>query len=235
MPTLAAGDGAYSRKHLELALKVAAATRYVFSPNTEVMDRIAELKRAAGWPTNGEPVLGIHVRRGDAAAAAASTDPAKATRKSFALATYLEAADRIGKRYGITHIFLATESREEIERASSLLPGYTFLWLDYDRTLFPDIRTSNQFIEDMSLDHPERARPLAVTGILDLYCFCECSAFVGAFNSEFSVLGWLLAVGSRGHLIPYVSLSQPSPQRHLHPYDALLNLRNNCPLELYHW
>jgi hypothetical protein len=83
------------------------------------------------------------------------------------------------------------------------------------RSIFPDIRTSNQFIEDLALDHPERANALAVTAILDLYFFCECHAFVGAFDSEFSVLAWLLTIGARGHLVPYVSLSKAPTQRSL--------------------
>jgi len=45
----------------------------------------------------------------------------------------------------------------------------------------------------------------------------------------------LLTIGARGHLVPYVSLSVPLGGWQLHPYDALLNRRNNCPLELYHW
>jgi hypothetical protein len=132
-------------------------------------------------------------------------------------------------------VFLATESRDEIESAARLRPQYRFMWLDYDRSIFPDIRTSSQFIEDFAMDHPERARALAVSAILDLYFFCECHAFVGAFNSEFSVLGWLLTVGSRGHLVPYRSLSGADPVKRLNPFRALLNVKNNCPLELYHW
>ena len=126
-------------------------------------------------------------------------------------------------------------SRAEIDRANRLRPGYRFLALDYDRSIFPDISTSNQFIEDFALEHPELARELAVSAILDLAFFCECDAFVGAFNSEFSMLAWLLMIGARERLIPYVSLSKPAAAKSLNPFSALLNLRNNCPLELYHW
>jgi hypothetical protein len=69
--------------------------------------------------------------------------------KILALTTYLEMADTICERYGIRDIFLATESRDEI--AMRLRSQYRFLWLDYDRSIFPDIRTSNQFIEDLAL------------------------------------------------------------------------------------
>jgi hypothetical protein len=208
----------------------------VFSPSDPVLARIRELKEAVDWPPPNRPVLGIHIRRGDAASAEAAADaPEKSTRKSFPLVKYLEAADKICERYGIRDIFLATESREEIARAAHLRPQYRFLWLDYDRSIFPDIRTSSQFIEDLALDHPDRAKALAATAILDLYFFCECHAFVGAFNSEFSVLGWLLTTGARGHLVPHVSLSRAAAGWSLNPFAALLNLKNNCPMELYHW
>jgi hypothetical protein len=228
------GAGPFSRHHAELVLKVAAATRYVFSPVEPIRRRAAALRIAMGWPAR--PVLGLHIRRGDAASSETThSAPAKSTRRSFGLVDYLDAADVLCERFGYHDIFLATESTEEIEGAAILRPQYRFLWLDHDRSLFPSISASGQFIEDLVLDHPERARPLAESAILDLCCLCECDAFVGAFNSEFSVLGWLLAIGSRGSLIPYISLSSPAAGKRLHPFAALLNLDNNCPLELYHW
>jgi len=236
VPRLSAGAGPFSPSYLELVLKLAVATRYVFSPVEPLMARIERLKQEAGWPAD-RPVLGIHVRRGDAASATEEEDeaPVLSTRKSFPLGTYMKAADQICERYGVRDIFLATESRTEIERATKLRPQYRFLWIDYDRSIFPDITKSSQFIEDLALENPDRARSLAETAILDLYFFCECDAFIGAFNSEFSVLAWLLAMGSRGHAIPYISLSRAAGRRSLNPFNALLNLRNNCPLELYHW
>jgi hypothetical protein len=235
LPRLQRGSGSFAPRDLERVLQVAAATRYVFSPTPDVMAQIRTLKASVDWPTS-EPVLGIHVRRGDAASPeAADEEPGRATRKSFGLTAYLEAADEICEKYGIRTIFLATESREEIENAARLRPQYRVLWLDYDRSIFPDIRTSGQFIEDLALEHPDRARALANTAILDLYFFTECHAFVGAFNSEFSVLAWLLTVGSRGRLVPYRSLSRADASKHVNPFRALLNIKNNCPLELYHW
>ena len=200
------------------------------------MNRIRELKAQMDWPDSKRLVLGIHIRRGDAASAdSGGGNPSKSTRKSFGLESYLQTADMMCERYGIRDIFLGTESRAEIERAIRLRPGYRFLTLDYDRSIFPDISNSSEFIEDLALDHPEFARELAVSAILDLAFFCECGAFIGAFNSEFSVLAWLLMVGSRGYLVPYISLSRPAAAKSVNPFSGLLNLRNNCPLELYHW
>lgn len=219
---------------LERLLKIAVATRAVFQPINQIETDLAALKSAVGWPAPNVPVLGLHVRRSDAASAE-SDGPARSNRESFGLPAYLDAVDRVCDAHGIRHVFFATESAIEIARARDLRPGYTFLTLPYDRSLFPDIGASRQFIEHLVLTHPERARALAISAILDLRLFCECSAFVGAFNSEFSMLAWLLTIGSRGHVVPYVSLSRPRRRPEFHPHDALLNVRNNCPLELYHW
>ena len=132
----------FSPASMERVLKLAAATRYVFTPTEFILDRIRELKAKLDWPER--PVLGIHVRRGDAASTEVEgSAPTKSTRTSFPLEFYLRTADIICERYGIRDIFLGTESRAEIDRANRLRPGYRFLALDYDRSIFPDISTSN--------------------------------------------------------------------------------------------
>jgi hypothetical protein len=227
-------SGAFDAARLERVLRLAVATRYAFRPNARVEAAAAEQRRVIGWPAPDVPVLGIHVRRSDAASSEAS-GPLRSNRASFPLTVYLDAADRLCQTYGIRHLFVASESELEVARARELRPQYTVLSLPHDRTLFPDISESPRFIEHLALAHPERARALAMAAIFDLRTFCECAAFVGAFNSEFSMLAWLLAVGSRGSVVPYESLSEPVRGVAWHPHDALLNVRNNCPLELYHW
>jgi hypothetical protein len=236
MPTLGAAEPPFGRRHLERVLKVAAAASYIFDPVDSIKLQLSEQKQKMGWPGQGERILGMHVRRGDAAVSRGETYTDKnSTRTSFALESYLQAADRLCAKYDIRHIFLATESADEIHRARAMRPQYVFMCLTHDRSIFPDLASSPQFIEEMTFEHPERARPLAISAILDLHFFSACHAFIGTFNSEFSLLAWLLAIGQRRHLIPYISLSVPAKSRSLHPLDALLNLRNNCPLELYHW
>lgn len=236
VPILRHGDGPFSTSQLALVLKLAAATSYVFEPVLSIEDDVVSLKKELKWPALGEPVLGMHIRRGDAATSDLGTDNiAKSTRTSFPLSAYLNAADRLCHAYGIRHIYIATESADDISRARQMRPNYTFLNLDHDRSMFPAKASSDRFIEYVALDDPPRARALAVSAILDLCLFRECGAFVGAFNSEFSVLAWLLAIGGQRHLIPYISLSTPRPRRSANPFEALLSSKNNCPLELYHW
>ncbi len=236
VPRLRYSYGPFTSSYLQRVLEIAASTKYVFSPVDSILLQAEYRKQTMQWPDDDEQVLGIHVRRGDAATSGADTEkPQKATRTSFPLTAYLDAADVICNKYQIRHIFLATESMEEIDRAVRLRPQYKFLILEHERSMFPAIASSDQFIEDLALDHPERIRTITMSAILDLYFFCECHAFVGAFNSEFSLLAWLLTIGTRGHIVPYVSLSKPARHKSLDPYQALLNVRNNCSLDLYHW
>lgn len=225
--------GALSSTQLRRITTLAAAAGYSCAPVAAIESEITSYLTRSGWPASA-PVLGLHVRRSDAASADQGA-PRLSNRASFGLEHYLAAADRLCDQYGITHVFLATESEVEIERAMQLRPRYTFLTVPHDRTLFPDIAVTRQYIEELALTHPDRALPLARMAIVDLQLFRRCSAFVGAFNSEFSVLSWLMCVAGQQTPTPYISLSEPDPHLRLHPYDALLNLRNNCPLELYHW
>lgn len=235
IPTLKRGDGPFHARHLTRVLKVAAATSYVFSPVPAIEEEVASLKRRLGWPPTGTPVLGMHIRRGDAAASDRGTNRIeKSVRASFPLVDYLDAADRVCDAHGIRYVFVATESADDVHRARELRPMYTVLAVDHDRRMFADINVSKRFMEYFALEDPPRARALAQSAILDLALFRDCSAFVGAFNSEFSVLTWLLAIGAAGRLIPFISLSAPR-RRSLHPFEALLSSNNNCPLELYHW
>ncbi|HYB96116.1 MAG TPA: hypothetical protein VEC39_14175 [Vicinamibacterales bacterium] len=228
------GSGAFPSQQLRRVITLAVATGYACQPVPLLARCADEAARAIGWPPRETPVLGLHVRRGDGASSDLGP-PRLSNRIAFSIAQYLEAADRLCDAYGIRHIFLATESRVEIERAARLRPHYTFLTVPHDRTLFPDIAETTRYIEEIALDHPERALPLARSAIIDLQLFARCHAFVGAFNSEFSMLAWLMCVAGRRAVVPFVSLSEPDQRWRLHPYDALLNLRNNCPLELYHW
>jgi len=238
LPVLGLGEGPFSARYLKRVLKVAVATRYVFAPAPSITAEVGRWKDVIGWPAFPRRVLGMHVRRGDAASVEADgAHPRQSNRRSMALFSYLEVADRMCEKYGIRDIFLATESSEEIETAVRARPQYRFLWLEYDRSLFLKIGASRHLknIEDLVLAHPERARPLALSAILDLCLFCECDAFVGTLNSEFSVLAWLLMIGSRGHLVPYVSLSKAETRRGLDHLNPGRTRTENCPLELYRW
>ncbi len=229
-------DGPFNRSYLQRVLEIAAATSYVFSPIDSIIDQASFFRQKLHWPGESEQILGIHIRRGDAASCGTDNGrPPKATRISFPISSYLAAADIICAKYNIHYIYIATESEEEIERAIRLRPQYKILFLEHDRSIFPNLGLSDQFIEHIAFEQPDRIYDIMISAILDLYFLQDCHAFIGTFNSEFSILGWLLIIGNRRHLVPYISLSKPRKQRSLNPLQAMLNVYNNCPLDLYHW
>jgi hypothetical protein len=198
-------DGFRARRILEIA----TATRYAFRLN----DRLQTLARNHAYKIgykDGEPKLGLHLRRGDAA----SEDLSKQTRPSFSLESYLSEADRFCERYGLSTIYLSTESEAEIRRAEQLRPGYRILSLDHDRSIFPRLDVVGRDIEQIALDDPSVIEPIVNSAIFDLYFLSRCDAFIGAFNSEFSVLAWLLCIGEKGHVVPYEDMVPRSRLEH---------------------
>jgi hypothetical protein len=181
---------------------MAVCTAYAFRLNDQMNAVMEEFKLRSGWDDT-EPKIGIHLRRGDAA----TGDLEKQNRSSYSLEAYLAHADEISERYGITTIYLSTESEAEIRRAKELRPQYRVLSLDHDRNFFPNIADSTLFIEDLAWEDHSVIEPIVNSAIADLWFLQHCSAFIGTFNSEFSVLAWLLCIGHHGSLVPYVNMS----------------------------
>ncbi len=198
-------------------LEIAACTRYAFRLNAHMQALIDNYAREMSW-CEAEPKLAIHLRRGDAA----SEDLRKQTRKSWPIEKYLQLADRICRRYRLSTIYLSTESQSEIAKAKALLPDYRILSLGHDRSIFPTIAKTNIFIEDMALKDASTIEPLVNSALADLFFIMRCKAFIGAFNSEFSILGWLLCIGENGYMVPYVDVV---PKSRLEPYQGRLELR----------
>ena len=188
----------WQRKVLEMAI----CCTETFRLNDLVAERVDAWRRAMDWPVDA-PVLGLHVRRGDAA----SEDLDRSTRRSQTLEEYLAAADRICSRYDIRTIYLSTESQQEVDRARTLRPSHRILALPHDRSVFPTIESESRFIEDVALDDPGLVEPLVVSALADLHLLGESSAFIGTFNSEFSMLGWLLCIGRNREVVPYIDLT----------------------------
>lgn len=202
-------------------LGIAACSRYAFRLSPEVQAAIDVWNDEMGWEPDRR-VLGIHVRRGDAAA----DDLTQTTRESFSLETYLAHADVLCDRYDIDTIYLSTESLAEVERAQALRPDYRFLYLRYDRGIFPRIGEDDRFIEFQAFRDPSIIEPIVTSALADLYFLQRADAFIGTFSSEFSMLAWLLCIGQKGYVMPYVNMS---PQSKLH------HARANLAFETLWW
>ncbi len=196
-PTSKTKIPAWQRNLLEMATCVAET----FVVRDHVKHRIDEWEASMGFPAD-TAVLGIHIRRGDAA----SENLMKSTRNSVALDDYLTTADQLCSTYNINTIYLSTESKEEIDQARKSRPEYHILSLPHDRSVFPVIEDESRFIEDLALDHPEVIGQIVYSALADLHFLSRCNAFIGTFNSEFSMLAWLLCLGHHKHFVPYVDM-----------------------------
>ena len=124
--------------------------------------------------------------------------------------TYLAHADFLCDRYDMDTIYLSTESLAEVERAQALRPEYRFLYLRYDRGIFPGITKVKLDIELQAFRDPSIIEPIVTSALADLYFLQHADAFIGTFNSEFSMLAWLLCVGQKEHVMPYVLMARQS-------------------------
>ncbi len=195
----------WGRSTKERVLRMAACTNFAFRLNEYMAGVLDDWKVRIGWD-DSEPKIGIHLRRGDAA----SEDLSKQTRPSYHLEHYLQHADTMCQQYNIQTIYLSTESESEIEQAQKLRPQYRVISLNHDREIFPRIADSSIFIEDLAFSDHSVIEPLVNSAIADLWFLQHCSTFIGTFNSEFSMLAWLLCIGHHGCVIPYVNLSPAS-------------------------
>ncbi len=203
-------------------LEMAMCTAQIFDLSDSVQRRIDEWGAMIDWPKD-EPVLGIHIRRGDAA----DEDLKQTTRSSAVLNDYLAAADRIVATNNIRTIYMSTESTSEIEQARKACSEYRILSLPHDRSVFPVIANDSRFIEDVAWEQPEIIDQIVMSSLADLYFLSQCNAFIGTLNSEFSMLGWLLCIGHHQHLIPYVDMIPRSQYRN---YQGNLRFWMDAPL-----
>jgi hypothetical protein len=203
-----------------LILEMAACVRYVFQINQAMRSYVMDQASRIGW-RDDERKLAIHLRRGDAA----SEDLQQRTRTSFTLEDYLQEADIFHQNYGLSTIYLSTESQFEIEKAKILRPQYKFLSLDHDRAVFPRLAETELIIEIAALRNSTIVEPIVKSAIADLYFIGHCDAFIGTFNSEFSLLAWLICIGEKGYIMPYKDLV---PKRQIHFFQGRLNFRGQA-------
>jgi hypothetical protein len=183
------------KRRVRNVLAMAQCNEFAFRPSPEVQCAIDAAKDAINWSPDRR-VLGIHLRRGDAE-----------SREHVELTAYLAQADVICRRYGIDTIYLSTESEVEIERAKALRPQYQFLYLRHDREVFPKKEETDLFIETRAFQDPSIIEPIVESALVELFFLKTSDAFIGTFNSEFSMLAWLLCIGDKGHLMPYVNMT----------------------------
>lgn len=121
-------------------------------------------------------------------------------RPCFSVDMYMDQLRKIHARYGITTVYLATDSEEMITRAKQER-GFQWVYLDFPRDVFSyqegwwvDFYNQDDF-EDISL-----------SAAADLNLLKQGDIFLGAFSSHFSKLIFYMMAGYQQVIPPFVSM-----------------------------
>lgn len=192
-----------SRVDQHRLLAFALCHGYAFRLSPEVQSAVDAWKVEMGLEPDRR-MLGIHVRRGDTA----SDDLTQTSgRKVLPLEAYLAHADLLCARYDLDAIYLSTDSQAVVERAALLRPKYQFFSLPHDRGFFPRIDLDRIVIEAAALRDPSIVEPIVTSALADLYFLQHADALIGTFNSNFTLLAWLLGVARNGFVMPYLNMT----------------------------
>jgi len=149
------------------------------------------------------PVLGIHIRRGDACY--------NNGRQCFPLARYFEEALLFQQRYGVSNVFIATDSEDviaEVRQSSDWKKHFVVKSLHWDRR-FMD---SKVVIEKrMASKQNEGHTPyvLAKSAWLDLELLSDSDFLIGHLASNMFRVVLQVSAAKKERIVPYVSVDGP--------------------------
>ena len=180
-----------------------ACLEYTFQPTSEYMNRIYKIQEEISWPSD-EKVIAVQIRRGDTC----TPDGKIAFRKIYSIQDYIDKTTVLVNKYKYKHIFISTDSSEDIEAFKKKCPKeWNIICLPFDRTNFYRSSGVAIDIEDICRQEPYRIPFTVDSAILDLYFISLCQGFVSTITtSEFSKLGWLLQIVRYKKICPYINL-----------------------------
>ena len=171
---------------------------YVTRPSSDLEAKLRALRLQLNF---APPLLGLHVRHGDACVHAAQSNTRPLCRP---LADYIPAVLKLRRAYGLEAVFLSTDDEEVVEDATRWLRrhGMRVLNLPLDRSVFE----SSWFIEHRMEAGALDAGVITDSMLLDLLLLRECDAFVGTLSSQMSRLALSLMAHRIGVIPPFVSV-----------------------------
>ncbi len=170
----------------------------LFRPSTSLAARIVREKKSMGWPAKGTPVLGIHYRAGDACL----EEEVTLGRRCDSFDYYMKQADLFQKRYGIKHIYLATDSAKVVKTLDKY-PKWNFMVLkDIGRGGLRNKVPVDDLLNSGRLDGCKEG----ADSFIDMHLLGESDAFLGKFSSNIDRVAYnFIFARNRGHR-PHISL-----------------------------
>jgi hypothetical protein len=174
---------------------VSQVLSFLTRPNAALQQRLVQARARLRF-TEHQPVLAVHVRKGDAC---------QHRGECRGLAGSMPQVVHMAAAYGFRSIYLATPSAEVLEETTRY-PQFRWLFLNATRAQAASAERGAVRIEDALL----RGRVEAVREwqdfMLEVYLMAESQALVGAFSSNAVRLAYsLMSAGAGGCLKPFFS------------------------------
>ena len=176
---------------------VSQVLHFLTRPNAELRRRLAEVRTALRFADH-QPVLALHVRKGDACSHRGECK---------GLAAFMPHIERMVDRFGYRSVFLATPSQEVI-RETGGFPNITWLYRNttspLQRALAANklVRLEDVLLRRGLIDPVQEWQD----AMLDIYLMGESQGFVGAFSSSAARLAYaLMSADPDGCARPFVS------------------------------
>ena len=161
----------------------------------------------------GGPVIGMHVRHGDACL---TSETSRTARSCEPLSAYMAAIQAYAAAVGATTVLLATDSERVLADARHLFPRFSFLHVPNVTRTGLARRAPTEVLDEVI---KRRARTGvgvaqtehdALTAAVDALLLSRCDILVGKFSSGLFRAAYALAAARRaGGLPPFVSLDAP--------------------------
>jgi hypothetical protein len=162
-------------------------------PSQSVQARIDMFVKSTRWDNFG-PVLGVHIRSGDACL---KTEETFLSRKCYDVSKYVEQVRRMIDTYAFKSIFLATISDDTVREFRSLMTGTVPVFTSVELRL-----------RDADADKPMSGPFMSAQDeLLDIFLLSQTDGFIGTFSSNMGKVIFPLMTSSC--MKPFVSLDVP--------------------------
>ena len=159
------------------------------------------------------PVIGMHVRHGDACMAA---ETSRTARSCEPLRVYMQAIEEYARAIGSTTIFVATDSERVLADGVALFPRYKFLHVPNVSRTGVTKPAPTEVLDEVLKRRARTGAGVAstqhdaLTAAVDALLLARCDVLVGKFSSGLFRAAYALAAARRGGALPpFVSLDAP--------------------------
>jgi len=193
---------------------VAQLLAWLLRPNTKTKRHIQSIRKIIGLDRAPRPILGIHIRRGDACQ---GSQPNAKMRRCDPFEIYWKRALQLRTQYNLKSVFIASDDPQIFHNASIATirdnfpvffvpPIKTHIsFVDADRNwdlILSEARQSYRANQHLNFD----PAALAINIFTDISLLARCDAFLGKFTSNVDRIAYALLTAHSHCLKPFVSL-----------------------------